>query len=102
MPLSDQGKHPLRQQRKRTKGWRKPSGAVCVSRPSQWSNPFPVVKENPLLAVTRFETYVLPDLDVSGLRGKVLLCWCSEDAPCHADVLAWAANGTGGKKASIL
>ena len=71
MPLSDKGKHPLRQRRKRTKGWRKPSGAVCVSRPSQFGNPFPVVKENPLLAVTRFETYVLPDLDVSGLRGKV-------------------------------
>ncbi len=29
-------------QRKRTKGWRLPPGAVIVSRPSLWGNPFPV------------------------------------------------------------
>ena len=92
MSYEYQGKHPLRQQRKRTKGWRKPEGSICVSRPSKWGNPFPVVKEKPLLAVARFEVYVLPDLDVSELKGQVLLCWCREDQPCHADVLAWAAN----------
>ena len=91
MPLSDKGKHPLRQQRMRTKGWRKPKGAVCVSRPSKWGNPFKSI--HPMVAVTLFEDLTLPDLDLSPLRGKVLLCWCSEDAPCHADVLAWSANG---------
>ena len=90
MPLSDKGKHPLRQQRMRTKGWRKPKGAVCVSRPSKWGNPFKSI--HPMVAVTLFEDLTLPDLDLSPLRGKVLLCWCREDAPCHADVLAWAAN----------
>ena len=92
MKYSEMGKHPLRQQRKRTKGWRKPEGAVCVTKPSKWGNSFTVDKGNPRPAVTLFEAYVLPDLDVSPLKGVVVLCWCPEDEPCHADVLAWAAN----------
>lgn len=32
---------PKRIQRKRTKGWRKPEGAVYVGRPNKWGNPFP-------------------------------------------------------------
>lgn len=31
---------PVRIQRKRTKGWRMPEGAVYVGRPTQWGNPF--------------------------------------------------------------
>ena len=31
---------PRRIQLRRTKGWRKPSGAVVVSRPSKWGNPW--------------------------------------------------------------
>ena len=31
---------PRRIQRRRTKGWRKPDGAVIVSRPSRFGNPF--------------------------------------------------------------
>lgn len=34
---------PKRIQRKRTKGWRMPEGAVYVGRPSRWGNPFSVV-----------------------------------------------------------
>lgn len=33
---------PKRIQRRRTKGWRMPEGAVYVGRPSLWGNPFPV------------------------------------------------------------
>ena len=33
---------PQRIQLRRTKGWRKPEGAVVVSRPSKWGNPFQV------------------------------------------------------------
>ena len=33
---------PKRIQRKRTKGWRMPEGAVYVGRPSRWGNPFRV------------------------------------------------------------
>jgi hypothetical protein len=31
---------PRRIQRKRTKGWRMPEGAIYVGRPSKWGNPF--------------------------------------------------------------
>lgn len=31
---------PTRIQLKRTKGWRKPVGAIVVSRPSRWGNPY--------------------------------------------------------------
>jgi len=31
---------PQRIQRKRTKGWRMPEGAVYVGRPSKWGNPY--------------------------------------------------------------
>lgn len=33
---------PQRIQLRRTRGWRKPEGAVVVSRPSKWGNPFRV------------------------------------------------------------
>lgn len=33
---------PERIQLQRTKGWRKPGGAVVVARPSRWGNPFSV------------------------------------------------------------
>lgn len=33
---------PQRIQRKRTKGWRMPEGAVCVDRSTRFGNPFPV------------------------------------------------------------
>lgn len=34
---------PQRIQRKRVKGWRKPEGAIIVTRPSRWGNPFVVI-----------------------------------------------------------
>lgn len=80
--------HPLRVQRKRTKGYRLPSGSIYVGRPTKWGNPFETASE--------FEKYVLEngyeDEIRHELRGKVLACWCSLDKPCHADVLAEIAN----------
>ena len=35
---------PVRIQRKRTKGWRMPGGAINVTRPGPWGNPFIVSK----------------------------------------------------------
>lgn len=34
---------PKRIQRKRTKGWRMPEGALYVGRPTRWGNPFAVM-----------------------------------------------------------
>lgn len=40
---------PLRVQQRRTKGWRKPEGAVAVGRGTKWGNPFRIgsFKESP-------------------------------------------------------
>lgn len=37
---------PERIQLRRTKGWRKPEGAIVVARPSRWGNPWRVTKCN--------------------------------------------------------
>lgn len=34
---------PQRIQLRRTKGWRKPEGAIVVARPTRWGNPFRMV-----------------------------------------------------------
>jgi len=91
---------PRRLQLRRTKGWQKPPGAVVVSRPSRWGNPFPVDGD----AVPDRETSVrlyrewaatdppaLADV-VARLGGRDLLCWCPPAGPCHGDVLLELAN----------
>ncbi|MBW3096855.1 DUF4326 domain-containing protein [Pseudohoeflea coraliihabitans] len=96
---------PKRIQRKRTKGWKMPEGAVYVGRPTKWGNPFEGARDYPSreLAVARFRAGLdgcaHPDSfmgtilsDVKDLRGKDLACWCPLDQPCHADVLLELAN----------
>ena len=113
---------PKRIQRKRTKGWRMPEGAVSVCRPSIWGNPFtahdaiaiagcqpPDAQE---FVVGCFSNWLRGDRKnwmgvesdhaaaailsrLSDLRGKDLACWCALDQPCHADVLLRLANGEG-------
>lgn len=111
---------PKRIQRKRTKGWRKPAGAVCVSRPNKWGNLFKVgdklgsvphwivrqagywqeCAERVIcawMAKDLYRVWVMRKierglLDIAELRGKDLVCWCALDAPCHVDVLLELAN----------
>jgi len=113
----------VRIQRKRTKGWRMPEGAVYVGRPSRWGNPFPIgmlVPEGDPIelqhrATRRDVVELFEDAcaglliggplfsaeDLAELRGKDLACWCPlEDSrgrpvPCHADVLIELANAGG-------
>lgn len=40
---------PQRIQLRRTRGWRKPEGAVVVARPSKWGNPYRIVRDGSLL-----------------------------------------------------
>jgi hypothetical protein len=98
---------PKRIQRKRTKGWRMPDGAVYVGRPTKWGNHHRVGKPDPIdgepmgaaEAVYHFRRYItrvdwtLLDECKTELRGKDLACWCPLDHPCHADVLLEIANG---------
>jgi hypothetical protein len=102
---------PKRIQRKRTKGWRMPEGAVYVGRGSKWGNPYPVGKglwtptgwvaeashEDAVASFTddiRWGACDVPEPEEirAELAGKDLACWCPLDQPCHADVLLELAN----------
>lgn len=98
---------PKRIQLRRTKGWRKPEGAVNVARPTKWGNPYRVGDIHPETweertaeeAVALYRHSIeqwWPEefaADVRReLRGKDLACWCRLDQPCHADVLLELAN----------
>lgn len=106
-------RHPLRIQRKRTAGWRKPEGAVCVTRPGVFGNPFETaaafglwlagggVTVNDLKSFLPFNDESLHCLALKRaeilkrlpeLRGKHVVCFCSPEQDCHADVLARLAN----------
>lgn len=111
---------PKRIQRKRTKGWAKPFGAVCVTRPSYFGNRFKIGEGTPFrfdgqgrLRATK-SLRAVPDAEAAVgffrgwinsahgapmryaakemLRGKDLACWCPVGSPCHADVLLEIAN----------
>lgn len=105
---------PNRIQRKRTKGWRAPEGAIYVGRGSEWGNPWRVGE--PLMTHTPYpdgithyarEFVITPEIAVAlyrsafeldipeavrQFRGRDLMCWCPLDSPCHADVLLEWAN----------
>ncbi|MGW8286204.1 MAG: DUF4326 domain-containing protein [Candidatus Deferrimicrobiaceae bacterium] len=101
---------PERIQLRRTKGWRKPEGAVVVARPSKWGNPYKLDlyrceggpmprREAAYMAVRDFEAALYAgqlNISVADVRrelaGKDLCCWCPPDAPCHAVVLLAYAN----------
>lgn len=93
------GAGPVRVQRRRSRGWRMPAGAVYVGRPGQWGNPFPVAEHGPTAAVVLYRAWLLehPALLAAAraeLAGRSLACWCPAGAPCHADVLLDLANTT--------
>lgn len=104
---------PVRIQRQRKRGWKKPANTVCVTRGTLWGNPFvvrpdvePGTKINyvgytavPTVAdaIACYREYLLqiPDLidkAKRNLRGKNLACFCALDQPCHADVLLQIVN----------
>lgn len=89
---------PRRIQRKRTKGWRMPEGAVYVGRPTKYGNIFIVGEDgSPEECVEKYRHFMnyqilIHDEIRRELRGKNLVCWCSLNQPCHADVLLELAN----------
>lgn len=117
--MTDSNTSPKRIQRRHTKGWKMPDGAVYVGRPTFWGNMFrPVYLDGewwaqddndvryPLLYNTRTEAlrkcvslyhseltqWSEMHMRLPELRGRDLACWCPLDQPCHADVLLYAAN----------
>jgi hypothetical protein len=98
---------PSRIQLSRARGWRLPAGAVVVSRPSRWGNPFRIGAPDPETgaplsrerAVALYREFVRAPEQASlreaarrELKGKDLACWCPLDGPCHADELIAIAN----------
>lgn len=92
---------PVRIQRKRTKGWKMPEGAVYVGRPTKWGNPFHIGRGiSATICVAQYRAKLAGDIWTSPtrqeireeLRGKDLACWCPLDQPCHADILLAIAN----------
>ena len=86
-------------QLRRTPGWRKPAGAVVVTRSTRWGNPFTVEEYGRDDAIRLYrEVYLaeypeLAEVARRELAGKTLACWCRLDLPCHADVLLRIAAG---------
>jgi hypothetical protein len=92
---------PKRIQRKRTKGWKMPEGAVYVGRPTKWGNPnrigqpYVLGVHSATTAVFCYRVGLEESLRKAAkqeLRGKDLACFCPLDQPCHADVLLEIAN----------
>jgi len=52
---------PRRIQRKRTRGWRMPEGAVSVTRPSKWGNPYRVEVWGAELAIALYRNTLRGD-----------------------------------------
>jgi hypothetical protein len=89
---------PRRVQLRRTKGWRKPTGAVVISRPSRWGNPYRVSEHGlpGALALYRRHLREHPELVEAARRelaGRTLACWCPPDRPCHGDILLEVVDG---------
>jgi hypothetical protein len=99
---------PERIQLRRTKGWRKPAGAIVVARPSGWGNPYRIGDDIPGTGgdtydrTTATEMFRRSAMSFWGeewraavraeLGGHDLACWCPLHQPCHADVLLELAN----------
>ncbi|GAA2630070.1 DUF4326 domain-containing protein [Streptomyces axinellae] len=114
---------PTRIQRRRTKGWRKPDGAIYVGRGTAWGNPYAVVRmadgrysiPDPIDSLGTWATFdyerdaraeavllfrgwlaerpKLIERARRELAGRDLMCWCPLDQPCHANVHLVVANG---------
>ena len=93
---------PKRVQLSRRRGWRKPAGAVVVSRPTRWGNPYPVARYGRDQAVAMFRRSLadhpaLVEAARQELAGKDLACWCKPGELCHADIWLEVANEKTGR-----
>ncbi|WP_063000623.1 DUF4326 domain-containing protein [Nocardia jinanensis] len=111
-----QQRTPVRVQRRRVRGWRRPATGVIVDRTSRFGNPHTVGNqpgsptEQHAAAVRRYVQWLDgegPDVieqrsrrfdrrwvlaHLPNLRGRDLCCPCEPGLPCHADVLLHRAN----------
>lgn len=87
-----------------------PAGAVDITRPSRWQNPFPVADYGRAQALRLYRGWLaghpdtvalarsrgvrlhlygqaLVDAARQQLAGRNLACWCKPDEECHGDIL---------------
>ena len=106
---------PRRVRLSRRAGYRKPAGAVVVTRPGRWGNRWPPgstgevvlpggsIEPGPHEPLSRAQSIASVRHAVEArlvddpgyldpLRGRDLACWCALDEPCHADVYLDLAN----------
>lgn len=94
---------PIRIQRKRTKGWKKPDNTISVCRPGIYGNPFKIGQagiETAAKAVELYENWLnntpqgqwMVKYAKANLKGHNLMCFCALDKPCHADILLKTVN----------
>lgn len=95
---------PVRVQRRRVKGWRKPDNTVCVDRTTKWGNPFKADwtegGKDKAWAASAFRGWYHDIEEYRAevrlkLKGKNLACFCALNDSCHADVLLEWANDSG-------
>lgn len=96
-------------QRKRTKGWRLPENARCVTRPGKFGNPFLTARafrewietgdvDRDSWLADRYPKTELPArrvwiiCNLWKLKGFDLACYCQPIADCHGDYLLDLAN----------
>jgi hypothetical protein len=71
-----------------------PEGSVFCGRGSPYGNPYVMKSKSDAernYVCDAFEKYILPNLDVSALRGKDLVCFCAPKR-CHCDAILRKAN----------
>ena len=103
--MSEYKAHPLRIQRRRTKGYKMPDGSIYVGRPTRFGNPWHhSTNMSSERCVNLYEMWIKGLIKVKGrqppgmdevvaLRGKRLACWCPLTKPeCHAEILCAMAN----------
>jgi hypothetical protein len=74
-----------------------PANTVYVGRPGKWGNVYMVGRDGNAEECVNKYAWLVHWLQreneiANELRGKDLVCWCKEGAPCHADVLLRLAN----------
>lgn len=70
-----------------------PRGAVYCGRGSPYGNPYVGGTHGSRdRVIAEFVEHVLPDLDVTALAGRDLMCWCVP-LRCHCESIFAKANG---------
>ena len=80
------------------RGLEKEPNTVYIGRPfgpfksgSKWGNPFKSGRDGNIDEVlAKYEEHITKSgliAEIFELKDKILICWCKEGEPCHADVL---------------